>query len=91
MASVVQTEDVLGREPHIEGARIGMLDVYELVGSGPSPTDVADQLECSLAEVYRVLAFYYEQPDEMRAFRQVREMSRADLTDDKLSPPELAQ
>lgn len=57
MAGIVETDDVLSGESRIETSRIGVLDVYELVvGGGYSPADVADQLDCSLAEIYTALA-----------------------------------
>lgn len=66
MTAIVRTEDVLGGEPRIEGTRIGVLDVSALVvDGGYAPADVADHLDCSLAEIYRALAYYHEQPEEM--------------------------
>lgn len=92
MTTVVETEDVLGGEPRIEGTRIGVLDIAELVlDGGYAPPDVADQLDCSLAAVYSALTYYYEHPEEMRMLRQEREKLKADLADSALSPPEAVQ
>lgn len=92
MATVVQTDDVLGGEPRLEGTRIGVLDVYELVvDGGYPPADVADQLDRSLGEVYTALAYYHEHPEEMRECRREREEAMAELADNALQPPEPAQ
>lgn len=92
MVGIVRTADVLGGEPRIEGTRVGVLDVYELVvDGGYTPADVADQLDRSLAEVYTALAYYHEFPEEMRRLRREREETKARLADDALQPPEPAR
>lgn len=91
MTDIVRTDDVLGGEPRIEGTRVGVLDVYELVVSGGSVADVADQLDRSLAEVYTALAYYHDHPEEMRQLRQQRATTEATLETEALQPPEPAQ
>lgn len=92
MVSIVRTDDVLGGEPRIEKTRVGVLDVYELVGTGRhSPADVADQLDRSLAEIYAALSYYHDNPEEMRALRRRRAELEATLEDEALRPPEPAQ
>lgn len=92
MAGIVETDNVLGGEPRIENTRVGVLDVYELVvGSGYSPADVADQLDCSLAEIYTALAYYHDNTEKMRALRRERAALEADLEATALQPPEPAQ
>jgi len=92
MTEIVRTEEVLGGEPRIEGTRIGVLDVYELVvGGGCSPADVADQLGCSLGEVYTALAYYYDNVGEMRQLRRERERTATRLDKNALQPPEPAR
>jgi uncharacterized protein (DUF433 family) len=92
MTGIVQTDDVLGGEPRIEGTRVGVLDIYELVvGGGDSPADVADQLDRSLAEIYAALAYYHENPEEMRALRRKRAELEAELETSALQPPEPAR
>jgi uncharacterized protein (DUF433 family) len=91
MAEIVRTEGTLGGDPRIAGTRIGVLDVYELVGQGGhSPVDVADQLEVSLGEIHSALAYYYEHPEEMREVRRAREEATSTLAEESLSPPEPA-
>lgn len=91
MTSIVRTDDVLGGEPRIEGTRIGVLDVYEFVSAGDSAAEVADQLGCTLAEVYAALSYYHERPEEMRELRRDREETEAVLAEESLSPPKPAK
>jgi len=92
MVEIVTSEDVLGGEPRIEGTRIGVLDIYELViDGGYAPADVADQLDCSLAEIYTALAYYHEQPEAMRQLKRERDETTATLADETLQPPETVQ
>lgn len=89
MARIVRTDDVLGGDPRIEGTRIGVLHVYELAIEGDhTPADVADQLGISLGDVYTALAYYHEQPDEMRAVRERHSDVEERLSRTALSPPE---
>lgn len=92
MPTITRTDDVLGGEPRIEGTRVGVLDIYELcVGGGWPPSDVADQLDLSLAQVYTALAFYHEHPTEMRELRADREDTKERLGETGIRPPEPAR
>lgn len=92
MTTIVQSDDVLGGEPRLDGTRVGVLDIYELVvDGGNSPADVADQLDRSLAEVYAALAYYHEHPEAMRQLRRDRTQRQTDLAETALQPPEPAQ
>ncbi|MFB6141410.1 MAG: DUF433 domain-containing protein [Halosimplex sp.] len=92
MAAIVRTEGVLGGDPRIDGTRVGVLHVYELVVEGDyPPVDVADQLDISLGAVYSALAYYYEHPDEMRELRRENEAAMEQLRDEALRPPEAAK
>ena len=92
MSSIVTTPDVLGGEPRIEGTRVGVLSVTELVVGGEySPADVADQFDLSLGEVHAALAYYYDHPEEMRELRREREEVEARLAEEALQPPKPAR
>ncbi len=92
MATIVQSDDVLDGEPRLEGKRVSVFDIHELIiDSKNSPADVADQLDRSLGEVYTALAYYHEHPDEMRQLRREREELQATLATTALQPPEPAQ
>jgi uncharacterized protein (DUF433 family) len=91
MVEIVRTESVLDGDPRIEGTRVGVLHVHELVAEGGhSPVDVADQLDLSLGEVYSALAYYHEHPEEMREVRRAHDEAERSLADESLSPPEPA-
>jgi uncharacterized protein (DUF433 family) len=71
MTEIVRTEDVLGGDPRIEGRRISVLQIADMVReSDHSPEYVADQLDLTLAEVYTALAYYYGHPEEMDAVKE---------------------
>ena len=92
MAEIVRTDGVLGGVPRIEGTRVGVLHVHELVvEGGHSAADIADQLDLSLAEVYTALAYYHEHPEEMRAVRRAAAEAEGDLAEASLTPPEPTQ
>ena len=92
MTTIIRTDDVLGGEPRIDGTRVGVLDIYELVIDGEqSPATVADQLDRSLGEIYTALAYYHEHAADMRQLRHDREDVRRDLATTALAPPEPAQ
>lgn len=92
MAEIVRTEGILGGDPRIEGTRISVLQVYELVAQGEHPpVDVAGQLDISLGDVYSALAYYHEHPDEMRSVRAAHEAAETALRKESLSPPEPAK
>lgn len=79
---IVKTDGVLDGDPRIEGRRISVLQVADMVlGGDHTPEFVADQLGLSLAEVHEALAYYYRHPDEMDALRAKDEATKADLED----------
>lgn len=71
---IVTTKNVLGGKPRLDGRRVSVLQVAELVlDSGDDPATVADQLDLSLAEVHEALAYYYDNVDEMELYQRRRE------------------
>ena len=61
-------------EPHVEGHRVSVRRIHALVEErGVEPRAVADSLGLDLADVYRALAYYHENPGEMREVEQRRE------------------
>jgi uncharacterized protein (DUF433 family) len=89
MTAVVRTEDVFGGSPRIVDTRVSVLHVYELVVDGDyEPVDVADQLGLSLGEVYSILAYYHEHPQEMRELRRDSNDAEATLAEELVSPSE---
>lgn len=92
MTEIVQTDDVLGGEPRLEGRRITVLQVADMVlEGGRSPEHVSHQLDISLAEVHAALSYYYEHPDEMEAIRERHDDLEAELRDVAVSPDTVEQ
>jgi len=71
---IVHDEDVLGGEPRVAGTRLGVLFIKERVeDAGLEPRTVADRHDIDIADVYRALAYYHDNPDEMRKVEKERE------------------
>ena len=70
MTAIVRTDDVLGGEPRLDGRRISVIQVADLVLDGCSPATVADQLDLTLAEVHEAMAYYYGHPEAIEAIRR---------------------
>lgn len=61
-------------EPHIAGRRITVQFVKEQVEDrGLDPRTVADRYDLDVADVYRALAYYHDNPAEMREVERERE------------------
>lgn len=72
-ARIVRDEGVLGGEPRIEGRRVTVLRLQELVEERGLPaTEVAEMHDLDVADVYAALTYYHEHPDEMATVREQR-------------------
>jgi uncharacterized protein (DUF433 family) len=62
---IVSTEGVMGGEPRIEGHRISVRQIADLVSEGDTHPDVvADRYGLSRSVVYEAMAYYYENEKE---------------------------
>lgn len=60
-------------EPHIRGRRISVRQVYALVEErGENAEAVADRYDLDVADVYHALAYYHDNPREMRDIERTR-------------------
>lgn len=88
---IVSAEDSeIHDEPHIEGSRVTVLDVVQRVeGRGLDPERVADRYNLDIADVYEVLAYYHNNPEEMARIeeRHCTAVDEAKRQSD-LEPPE---
>jgi uncharacterized protein (DUF433 family) len=92
MTDIVKTDGVLGGEPRLDGHRISVLQVTDMVlEAGHEPEYVADQLGISLADVHSALAYYYEHPDEMDAVRERHDRLEAKLEERAATPDHVEQ
>jgi uncharacterized protein (DUF433 family) len=73
-------------EPHIEGRRITVRFLKEQVEDrGLDPRTVADRHDLDVADVYRALTYYHDNPEEMRTVERQRQAAideHAQLTTD---------
>ena len=82
-ARIVSTPDVLDGDPRIDGTRIGVYHVHELVeGRELSPQSATDRFDLDVADIYRALAYYHEHPGEMATIGERREQRRDGADDD---------
>jgi len=75
-------------EPHVAGTRVTVRHIHERVEeNGLRPETVADRLDLSRAQVYNALAYYHENPEEMREIEETR-LERIDESREKATTPE---
>ena len=85
--TIVKTEDTLGGKPRLEGRRISVLQIAEMViDAGKSPERVADELEIELGEVHEALAYYYRNIDEMNELRERKRELRERIKENSNAP-----
>ena len=81
-ARIVRDEDVMGGEPRIEGRRVTVLRIRDLVEERGLPAaEVAAMHDLDVADVYAALTYFYEHPEEMEAVRERRNELEADARD----------
>ncbi len=75
VASIVSDPDVLDGEPRIEGRRISVRQLVELVEDADmSAQTIADRYDLDVADVYAALTYYHSHPEVMSAVeRRLRE------------------
>jgi len=73
MTEIVSTDGVMGGQPRIENRRISVLQIVEWVHEeGMTPETIATEFDLEMAAIYRALAYYYENIDEMSTWREQR-------------------
>ena len=92
MTDIVHTDGVLGGKPRLEGHRIPVLQVADMIlEAGHSPEYVADQLGISLSEVHTALAYYYDNPNEIEEIRERNRRLEEKLYERSLKPDRVEQ
>jgi uncharacterized protein (DUF433 family) len=77
-------------EPHVVGTRVTVRHIHERVEeNGLRPETVADRLDLSRAQVYNALAYYHENPEEMREVEERRQKNIEESRDKAVTPEEL--
>jgi len=77
------------QEPHIEGSRVTVRDVYVRVEHrGLSPDRVAERYNLDIADVYEALAYYHNNPEEMQQVEKRHERASEEAKRrSSLTPP----
>jgi uncharacterized protein (DUF433 family) len=89
---IVETDDVLGGKPRLEGRRISVLQIAEMVlDADYDPAEVADQLDVDLADVHLALAYFYDNIEEMDRLERRREELVRDLEVSSMAPDTVEQ
>lgn len=71
---IVRDEDTMGGEPRVEGTRVTVLQISTLVEDrGLSAQTVADRYDLDVADIYRALTYYHENPSVIAEVRRERE------------------
>ena len=83
-------ESAIHDEPHIDGSRITVRYVRSRVEECDlRPETVADRYDLDLADVYAALAYYHNNPEEMRRVERDRERAIENAEEmTTLSPPD---
>lgn len=83
-------ESEIHQEPHIEGSRVTVRDVYVRVEQrGLSPDRVAERYNLDIADVYEALAYYHNNPEEMQQVENRHERAGEEAKRrSSLNPPE---
>lgn len=77
-------------EPHVEGRRVSVRRLRALVEErGLKPRETAESLDVHVSDVYRALAYYHDNPDEMREVEaERRRRVEASLANGAVAGPE---
>jgi uncharacterized protein (DUF433 family) len=92
MAEIVSTDGVLGGQPRIAERRISVVQIVEWVQEeGMDPETVAAEFDLELASIYRALAYYYENVEELSTYREQRESRRRESRAEQPTPETVEQ
>jgi len=79
---IVKTPDVLHGKPRLEGTRVGVLQVGELVREvGWSVEETADQLDLDIAQVEAATEYYDDHPELVETLRAQKEARKQSIAD----------
>jgi len=73
MGTIVQDDNVRGGDARIEGSRITVLDVKRrVIDEDEDPHVVAGEYDLSVGDLFRALAYYYDNREEMQGRERER-------------------
>jgi uncharacterized protein (DUF433 family) len=77
----------MGGQPRIAGRRISVLQIVEWIHEeGMDPEEVAAEFTLDMADIYRALAYYYDNIEEMSELRDRRERRIRESRDRQPTP-----
>lgn len=88
---IISAEDSeIHAEPHIEASRVTVRDVYIRINKrGFTPERIAERYNLDIADIYEALAYYYNNPEEMRRVERRHEQAATEAKErSSLTPPE---
>lgn len=88
---IVSAEDSeIHGEPHIEGSRVTVRDVHVRVEKRElAPERVAERYNLDIADIYEALAYFHNNPEEMRQVEKRHERAAAEARErSSLTPPD---
>lgn len=62
---IVSDPEILGGMKSIAGTRIAVNHVVSFVETGQTPSEIAENYDLTLAQVYAALAYYHAHPEEI--------------------------
>lgn len=81
-----------GWQPRIEGHRISVLQIVEWVlEEGMDPETVSSEFDLELADIYRALACYYDDVEEMNEWRERRRERIEESEGDQPTPDSFSE
>ncbi|WP_313692274.1 DUF433 domain-containing protein [Halorarum halobium] len=79
MAGIVCDDAVRSGDPHIEGTRVTVLDLKRrVIDNDEDPHVVAGEHDLSIGDLFRALAYYYDNRDRVRDREQEAEVTRSE-------------
>jgi uncharacterized protein (DUF433 family) len=84
---IVKTSDVLHGKPRIDGTRVGVLQVGELVRRREwSLEETAEQFDLDVEQVRVAVEYYDEHPELMETLREQKQARQQGITSDSRAP-----
>ena len=83
---ITKTEGVLGGKARVEGHRISVLDIVELLDTGYSTSEAAEELGLGYDEVQAALKYYRFHREEIEEQAQQRDALYEELVETSRAP-----
>jgi len=86
--SIASDEDIMGGEPRVEGTRIAVRQIAEMLEKSESGIAVvANRLNITMVEAHESMAYYHSNPDEFRKIRAQRKREENGAEEHMITSP----